>query len=213
MPLRDLHLYHQPLSSASWRARIGLLLKGVDFTSHLVDLRAGDQRTDAHRARNPMEQVPVLEWTEGGQTRRLSQSLAILSWLDNTLSGPALFPADPYARARALQLAEVVNSGIQPLQGLSVCRAITEFGGDADAWRVRWIRKGLVALEAMATDDPWLVGYNPTVADICLIPQLANARLFGAPIDDLPRLLAVEAQAEAHPAFQAAAPARWVAAQ
>lgn len=213
MRQRDLHLYHQPLSSASWRVRIGLLLKGVEFTSHLVDLRAGDQRSEAHRARNPMEQVPVLEWVEGGQPRRLSQSLAILSWLDDTCSGPALFPADPYARARALQLAEVVNSGIQPLQGLSVCRAITEFGGDADAWRARWVRKGLVALETMATDDPWLVGVSPSVADICLIPQLANARLFGVPVDDLPRLLAVEARAEAHPAFQGAVPSRWAAAQ
>lgn len=204
-----LHNYWR--SSASWRVRIGLHLKGVAFEYVPVNLIAdgGAQKTDAYRALNPMMQVPTLTFVEGGVTRRLTQSLPILEWLDETHPTPPLLPKDPFLRARARALAEVVNAGIQPMQNLEPQRYVREeLKGDAAAWTKHFILRGTQALEALAaeTAGEFLVGDAVTLADLCLVPQLYACRRFGVNPDDFPTLRRVEARCAALPAFQAAHP-------
>jgi maleylpyruvate isomerase len=187
--------------------RIGLHLKGIayeDVPVHLVR-DGGEQRTATHRARNPLAQVPVLELPDG---RFLTQSLAILRYLDSVVAEPRLFPEDGLEAAHALMLAEVVNSGIQPLQNLSIGQKIASLGGNNTAWFAEVIHNGLTGLEAMSEPlaGRFLVGDRLSVADICLIPQLYNARRFDVPLDGFPTLLAVEAACTSLPAFQAAHP-------
>jgi maleylpyruvate isomerase len=194
-------------SSATWRVRCALQLKGLAYEVvpvHLVR-DGGEQRGDAHRARNPMAQVPVLELDDGAL---LTQSVAILEYLDEVHPSPPLLPADPVGRAHTRALVEVVNSGIQPLQNLSVLAAVRALGGDADAWAAQAIATGLRALEALAAPRAgrFLVGDAPTLADCVLVPQLYNARRFGVSLDEVPTLRRAEASAEALPAFQAAHP-------
>jgi len=199
-----LKLYSYWRSSASWRVRIGLELKGLAYEYvpvHLVQ-DGGQQHAGAHHERNPMNQVPVLEIGD----LQLTQSLAILEYLDETYPGAPLLPEGAVGRARARQLAEVVNSGIQPLQNLHVLQKIGAEGGDKGAWGKYFIQRGLDALEAMAGDTPFLAGDEPSIADICLVPQLYNARRFQCDLDTWPKLLAIEARCEALPAFQAAHP-------
>lgn len=200
-------LYGYWRSSSTWRVRIGLHLKGAAFEVVPVNLLAGAQRDPAHLARNPRGQVPVLELDDG---TLLYESLAILAWADAVWPNPALIPAAPLARARAWQAAEIVNSGIQPLQNLRVLQQIDALGGDRVAWAREVIDAGLVGLEALAaeTAGAFLVGESPTIADIVLVPQLYNARRFGVDLAPYPTLLAVEAACERLPAFQAAHPDR-----
>ena len=206
-------------SSATWRVRTGLQLRAVRFTYAPVHLvrDGGEQNTDLFARRNPMAQVPVLEWTAGGVQHRLTQSLAILEYVDEVADGGLpLLPTDPYARARARQLAEMVNSGIQPLQNLWASRAIDAAGADGRAIATAAIARGLDAIEAeldMGSDLPpaarpgeWMVGGSPSLADVCIVPQLYTARRFALDMTRWPRLTAVEALALAHPAFQRAHP-------
>lgn len=203
-------LYGYWRSSATWRVRIGLNLKGLvyDYQSvHLVK-DGGEQKTDTHRARNPLAQVPVLEVEHDGRLVYLSQSLAILQWLDEVYPAPAILPADAFARARVRQLAEVVNAWIQPLQNLDTLARVEALGGDRNVWARSVIHDGLTALESTVADTAgqFLVGDSPTLADICLVPQLYNARRYGADVAPFPTLLRVEAACTALPAFQAAHP-------
>ncbi|MFL5272682.1 MAG: glutathione S-transferase N-terminal domain-containing protein, partial [Anaeromyxobacteraceae bacterium] len=115
----NLALYGYWRSSSSWRVRIGLALKGLDYEYRALNLKKGDHRGEDHLVRNPTSQVPVLAAEEGGTTRHLMQSIAILEWLDERFPSPPLVPADAYGRARVRALAEHVNSGIQPYQNLS----------------------------------------------------------------------------------------------
>ncbi|MEZ4316017.1 MAG: maleylacetoacetate isomerase [Myxococcota bacterium] len=198
-------LYGYWRSSASWRVRIGLNLKGVAYTYVAVNLLASEQKADTHAERNPMRQVPVLELDDG---TRLTQSLAILDWIDHTQPGPGLYPTSPLDRARAITLAEIVNAGIQPLQNLTVLGKLTALGADPKAWSRDAIQTGLEALQAAAAPSAraFLVGDQPSVADICLVPQLYNARRFDCDLDRLALLTAIEARCAALPAFQAAHP-------
>lgn len=209
---RDVVLYGYWRSSASWRVRIGLNLKGVPYRTqpvHLVN-HGGEQRSEAHAARNPLKQVPVLEAHTGSGPIQLTQSIAILAWLDAVLPDPPLIPADPVLRARAFQLAEVVNSGIQPLQNLSLLQALEAMGQDKLAWGRTVIGSGLDALEQLAAPvaGRFLVGDAVSLADLCLIPQLYNARRFGVALDAMPTLLRVEEACNAIPAFAEAHPSR-----
>lgn len=201
-------LYGYWRSSASWRVRIGLALKEVPYEYVAVNLRSGEQRGDDHNGRNPLQQVPVLSWRDGDAPRQLTQSMAILDYLESQRPEPALFPADPFLRARAVQLAEVVNAGIQPLQNLDLLIRVQALGADRMAWGHDRITAGLAALQDLAapTAGSFLVGDAVSIADLCLIPQLYNARRFGVNLEPLGLLTAVEARCAALPAFIAAHP-------
>ncbi|MEL6178579.1 MAG: maleylacetoacetate isomerase [Myxococcota bacterium] len=205
-------LYGYWRSSTTWRVRIALNMKGLTYAIVPVHLVEAEQHTVAHKALNPMAQVPVLAIDQETDTAvTLTQSMAIMEFLDEHFTtGAPLLPSDTVARARVRQLAEVINSGIQPVQNFAVLKRLKSQGIDARAWASDFIRNGLTAVEAIAAQTPgqFLVGDQPSIADLCLIPQLYNARRFNTPIDDLTTLLAVEAQCNAREAFQRAHPDR-----
>jgi maleylpyruvate isomerase len=199
-----LHSYWR--SSSAWRVRIGLAWKRLAYETIAVDLLGGAQWQPEHRARSPMSKVPVLELDDG---RALTESMAILHWLDETHPDPPLLPRDPYDRARARMLAEMVNSGIQPLQNLAVQKHVKHvLGRDEKAWAKFWIDDGMGALEAAVKESAgrFCVGDEPSLADIYLVPQLYAARRFGGAVDAMPTLLAIEERCAALPAFVAAHP-------
>jgi maleylacetoacetate isomerase len=204
----NLALYGYWRSSSSWRVRIGLYLKGLDFEYRAVNLKKGDHRGEDHLVRNPTSQVPVLAVEEGGETRHLAQSMAILEWLDERFPAPPLLPADPYGRARVRMLAEHVNSGIQPYQNqapLLWLRSKIE-GGDK-MFVQHFIRFGLTALERAVRDGAgrFCHGDAVTLADLYLVPQLYGARRFEVDVDAYPTLLGIEARCNELDAFRRAA--------
>lgn len=202
-----LHNYWR--SSASHRVRIALGLKQLPYEYVAVNLLHGDQFAEAYRARNPLARVPTLEITEDDGTRRtLTQSLPIIEYLEERWPEPPLLPQDPYLRARARSLAEIVNSFLQPLQNLSTTNRVKELGGDVQAWVTGFLPPGLAAFATAAaeTAGAFCVGDAPTIADCCLVPQLASARRFGFDFAGLELLLEIEARCLALPAFSAAAP-------
>lgn len=199
-------------SSSTWRVRAALALKGVSYEVVPVHLRNGDQRSDAHTALNPLQQVPVLELADGA---RLTQSVAILEWVDESFPEPPLLPAEPLARARVRQVVEIINSGIQPLQNFKILGAINDLGGDRMAWGRTVIHDGFVALEALlrSTSGEFCVGDRPTLADVCLVPQVYNARRFSVDLTPFPSLSAIDARCLALPAFAQSHPDRQVDAE
>jgi len=204
-----LHNYWR--SSASHRVRIGLGLKKLAYEYVVVNIVRSEQHAQAYRDRNPMAQVPTLEITEDdGTVRSISQSLPILEYLDERFPEPPILPKDLYLRAKTRALAEIVNSGIQPLQNLTTTRAVKAFGGDEVVWPKSFIADGLLAFERLAADTAgtFCVGDSPTIADCCLIPQLASARRFGVDIAKHSLLLGIEKRCLALPAFADAAPDR-----
>jgi len=200
-------LYDYHRSSAAYRVRIALNLKGVAWTGVPVSLLQGEQRSPEHLARNPQGMIPALDI--GGGTM-LTQSLAILDWLDAAHPHPSLFPPDPLARARAMALALVIVADIHPIDNLRVLQRLeAQFGADAAAkadWYRHWIAQGLGALEAAAPADGFFGGDTPGVVDCCLVPQLYNARRFDLDLTPWPRLVAIDARAADLPAFAAAHP-------
>ncbi|MEO8706344.1 MAG: maleylacetoacetate isomerase [Kofleriaceae bacterium] len=201
-----LHSYWR--SSASHRVRIALGLKHLAYEYVVVNILTGDQRTDAYRTRNPLAQVPTLEITEvDGTIRSVTQSLPILEYLDERFTEVPILPADPYLRARARSLAEIVNSGIQPLQNLATTTAVKALGGDPAVWVKPFIAAGIAAYAQAMADvaGDFSVGDRPSIADCCLVPQLASARRFHVPIES-EQLLAIEARCLAIPAFAKAMP-------
>jgi maleylacetoacetate isomerase len=205
-----LHDYFR--SSAGYRVRIALNLKQVPYRRNEVLLLENQQTGADHLARNPQGLVPALE----ADGRVLTQSLAIIDWLDARYPAPRLIPADPDARADALARAMVIGMDVHPINNLRVMRYLEQpLGVDADArsaWTGHWMRAGFAALEAMAgTLDhggPFLGGAEPDISDCFLVPQLFNARRFAVPLDDYPRLRRADAAAAEHPAFAAAHPDR-----
>jgi maleylpyruvate isomerase len=206
-----MQLYSYWRSSSAWRVRIGLALKGLAYEYRAVDLLHLEQFGDAHQARNPMAQVPVLEVEEAGYTVRLAQSMAILEWLDERHPEPPLLPRDLDGRAHVRMLAEIVNSGIQPLQNALVLRTIEEkLPGQGKEWGRRWNERGLDALERAVQDGAgrFCHGEAPSLADCYLVPQLYAARRFKLDVARWPTLARIEEACAALPAFQAAHPDR-----
>lgn len=203
-----LHGYYR--SSASYRVRIALNLKGLPVSHVSHHLRKGEQRAADYLPLNPQGLVPTLVADDG---RALTQSLAIVEWLDETYPQPPLLPADPWERARVRAFAQAIACDIHPLQNLRILtkvKAMTGSDDDSQAW-ARFVNEdGLAACEAMLANEPgpFCFGARPTLADICLVPQLVNARRFNADVARFPRLLAIEVAANALPAFADAAPAK-----
>ena len=203
-----LHGYFR--SSAAWRVRIALHLKGRAVEHAFHHLRKGEQRSPDYLLLNPQGLLPSLETDDGAV---LTQSLAICEWLDETIPEPPLLPGDALARARIRAFALAIACDIHPVQNLKVLaalRAVPLPEEEVTGWARRVIREGLEACEALVAggQGPFLFGAAPTLADLCLIPQVGNARRFGAAIGDLPRISAAVAACDAHPAFIAASPER-----
>lgn len=204
-------LYSYWRSTSTWRVRIALAWKGLPHEVVPVHLLngGGEQHADAFRALNASAQVPVLVLDErgaDGAPRLLSQSMAILEYLEERHPSPPLLPVDAWLRARARQLAQICVSGIQPLHNLTTINRVKEGGADEGAWVRHFIARGLAALERTAaeTTATFLVGDAPSFADVCLVPQLYAARRYSVDVAPFPSLARVEAACAALPAFQAA---------
>ncbi|MFN3537575.1 MAG: maleylacetoacetate isomerase [Brevundimonas sp.] len=197
-------------SGTSYRTRIALNLKGLTYDQVGIDLRKGAQKSEAFLTLNPQGLVPALE-ADGAV---LTQSPAILEWLEEAHPEPPLLPGDAIARAHVRAMAAMIACDIHPLNNLRVLKALREtFSADqaaTDAWAARWITAGFEALEALIArhGDGWCYGAEPTLADCCLVPQIYSARRFNTPLDAFPHILAIEQKAADHPAFMAAHPDR-----
>jgi maleylacetoacetate isomerase len=207
-------LYTYFRSSAAWRVRIALALKGIGTDAEFIHLLkgGGQQRTAGFRAINPMGVVPALALDDGTV---LTQSIAIMEYLEETHPEPPLLPEDPQARARVRAFALGIACEIHPLNNLRVLRYLKNAMGQSDSardmWYHHWIAEGLTALETIVRDTgpgPFLFGAAPSMADVCLVPQMANARRFKCPVDVYPTLLRAETAALAVPAFRDSAPDR-----
>ena len=198
-------------ATAPYRVRIGLALKGLDYSYAALDLTGGEQRQEPYLGLNRQGLVPALETNDGV----LTQSLAILEWLEETHPEPPLLPKGPRERAIVRSMAEIVACDIHPLNNLRVLQALDRMGhpmGGEDqlAWAQRWIKTGFAALDPMVAKygGGFAFGETPTIADCCLVPQIWACTRFRVDLAPYPALSAVYAAAEAHPAFQAAHPER-----
>ena len=204
MPKLVLHDYFR--SSASFRVRIALELKGLEFERVEVSLLAGDQRSEGYLDQNAQGFVPML--VADGEP--IIQSLAIIDWLDRAYPDIRLIPEAPHPRAVAWAQAMVVACDIHPLNNLRILKYLTRDLGlnetVKDRWITRWIGEGFDALEAMAGDGPFLGGEAPGIADACLVPQMYNARRFEVALDAFSRLTEIDANCMALEAFQRAHP-------
>ena len=201
-----LHGYYR--STASWRVRIALNLKGLKADHLSRHLRKGEQRATDYLACNPQGLVPTLEQQDG---TALTQSLAIIEWLDETNPQPPLLPTDPLARAKVRAFAQVIACDTHPVQNLKVLARLRQLGLPEEtvtAWAAWANTEGLGACEKLIASEagPFCFGASPTIADLCLIPQLFNARRFGVDVSAYPRLLKVEAATKDIKAFADATP-------
>jgi maleylacetoacetate isomerase/maleylpyruvate isomerase len=203
-----MRLYTYFRSSAAYRVRIALNLKGLPYESIPINLVKGEQSAPGYASVNPQGRVPSLE-TDGAV---LMQSPAILEYLDETHPEPPLLPSDPVARARVRAACALIACDIHPLNNLAVLRYLKRQLGQEqaaiDAWYVHWIVEGFDALEKMIGSGPFAFGRRPTLADVYLVPQVANARRFKIALDAYPRIAAADAACAALEAFAAAAPER-----
>jgi maleylpyruvate isomerase len=206
----SLHSYFR--STCAWRVRIALAIKGLSFELFPVHLLrdGGEQHRPEFQKQNPLEQVPVLEVNLGSTLFRLTQTMAIIEYLEELYPTPPLLPEGAEQRARVRQLAEIINSGIQPLQNLRTQQEFRTLGIDPTAMVRGFIQRGLAALEHIARGSAgrYLVGNELTYADVFLIPQLNAARRMHVDVEAFSLLRRVERECEALPAFQAAHPER-----
>lgn len=207
----QLHDYFR--SSAAYRVRIALNLKGLAYEHVPVNLVRGEEAATSYRALNPQGLVPALVLDDGGV---LTQSLAICEYLDETHPEPPLLPRDPAGRARVRALAQVVACDIHPINNLRVLKYLVAELGASEAqkldWYRHWVSEGFAALEALLAGHPatgrYCHGDRPTLADVCLMPQVFNARRFDCPLDAFPTVARIADACEALDAFAAAAPGR-----
>ena len=199
-------LHDFPLSSASYRVRIVLNLKGLDYEKRNYVLRAGEQRAPGYLDVNPAGLVPALE-TDGV---RLGQSLAIIEYLDAVHPEPRMIPTDPVDRARAMEMALTIACDIHPINNLRVLQYLEHEMGqekaDVDAWYRHWVETGFATLEKLLPDTEFAGGDAPGIVDACLVPQMFNARRFKVDLAPFPKVTAMADRAAALPAFIAAAP-------
>jgi len=205
--MSELILHSAWRASAPYRVRIALNLKGLAYAYAPVNLAEGEQRQDAYRAVNRQMLAPALE-VDG---RILTQSLAIMEWLEETHPSPPLLPADPLDRATVRAMADIIACDIHPVNNLRILKSLAALGQDEtarNAWVARWIGEGFDALEPIVAEHGkgWAFGASPTIADCCLIPQVYNAQRFGVDLSPWPALTAVADAAAQHPAFAAAHP-------
>jgi maleylpyruvate isomerase len=202
-------LYSYFRSSAAYRTRIALNLKGIAFETTSVHLTkdGGHNKRPEFRAVNPQMRVPALV-TDAGDT--LIQSLAIIEYLDETHPEPPFLPKDPLGRAKVRGLAELIACDIHPLNNTSPLRYLKNVMGQdqsaIDAWYHHWILTGFEALEALIAAGPYAYGRTVTLADICLVPQVNNARRLKVPLDKFPKIVAVDGACLKLPAFERARP-------
>lgn len=206
-----IRLYDYWRSSAAYRVRIALNVKGVSYDQLPVNIAPGadEQKSAEYRDVNPQMRVPTIE-VDG---QRAGQSLAIFEWLEETFPAPAILPADPWSRLQARSFANTIACDIHPLNNLSVLSTLrSEFGADDAAirrWYHDWIRRGFDALEGFAAGQGtgrFLFGDTPTIAEITLVPQVANARRFDMDLSAFPALLALDAACLELDAFRLAMP-------
>jgi maleylpyruvate isomerase len=192
-------------SSAAYRVRIALGLKGLPYDAVFINLAKGEQSAAAYRAQNPQGRVPFLQDGDFG----LGQSLAIIDYLDEVQPNPPLLPFDSKQKAEVRAFALAIACDIHPLNNLAVLKYLKDPLGQSqeaiDTWYRHWICEGFAALEPHVS-GPYVFGDTPSLADICLVPQLYNARRFNTDVSAFPKLAAADAHARAHPAFAAAAP-------
>ena len=204
--MKEIILFDYWRSSASYRVRIVLNLKNVRYTRVPTSLLDNAQKAPDYVARNPQGFVPMLS-IDGHD---LTQSLAIIDYLDANYPDPAMVSSNPADRSRTLAQALVIAADIHPIDNLRVLRYLKEQMGQSqeavDQWYRHWIVEGLTALEAMAPEDGLFGGDLPNLADVCLVPQMANARRVDTPFDQFPRLMRIDAALTALPAFVAAHP-------
>jgi maleylacetoacetate isomerase len=204
-------LYSFFRSSAAYRVRIAFNLKGLGFDTVAIHLQkdGGQNRKPAYRAINPQMRVPALRLDSG---ELLTQSLAIIEYLDEVHPQPPLLPSDPVERAQVRALAQLVACDIHPLNNVAPLRYLkNELGqdqGKIDAWYHHWVREGFDAIEAMVAPGPYACGADVTLADICLVPQIANARRLKVPLDSYPKIVAIDAACAKLTAFEEARPER-----
>jgi maleylacetoacetate isomerase len=206
-----IRLYDYRFSSAAYRVRIALNIKGASYEAVSINIAPGadEQLSEAYRLVNPQMRVPAIE-VDG---KLGVQSMAILEWIDETLPGPALLPSDPWTRLRVRAFADTIACDIHPLNNLSPRAYLrNELGRSEEEmrrWYAHWITVGFTALEAEANDLPrqdFLFGAVPTIAEIALVPQMANARRFNVNVSGFPRLLEIDAACRALEPFRRAAP-------
>jgi len=204
-----LKLYSYFRSSAAYRVRIALNLKGISYETIPVHLTkdGGRQHTPEYRAINPQARVPALEVSSGDV---LTQSMAIIEYLDETHPEPPLLPADAVARAKVRAIAQAIACDIHPLNNLIALqylrRHLKHEQPEIDAWYHHWIIEGFGALETMLGPGPYSCGAKVTLADVCLVPQVANARRLKVPLDKFPKIVAADAACLKLPAFDRARP-------
>jgi maleylacetoacetate isomerase len=204
-----LKLYSYFRSSAAYRVRIALNLKGLRYEILPVHLTkdGGEQRRPEYRGINPQMRVPALA-VAGGEV--LTQSLAIIDYLEETHPEPPLLPGDPVGRAKIRAIAQAIACDIHPLNNLVVLqylkRTLKHDQATIDSWYVHWIVSGFEAIEARIAPGPYACGAQVTLADVCLVPQLANARRYKVPLDRFPRIVAADAACQELAAFEQARP-------
>jgi maleylacetoacetate isomerase/maleylpyruvate isomerase len=204
-------LYTYYRSTAAYRVRIALNLKGLPYEAVPVHLLRSEENDPAYRALSPLGTIPALLADDGSA---LTQSLAIVEYLDEIHPRPALLPADPLERARVRALALTIACDIHPLNNLRVLNYLKQNFGVSEeqknAWYRHWVADGLMACERLLAGHPatgdFCHGDTPTVADCCLVPQVFNARRFDCPLDEMPTIRRIAARCEELPAFAAAAP-------